>query len=245
MAMIKPPRKPLSNLKINFEAAWEELLKGLHILGEIYDEEGKCVEQTIRDKMVELEEKHKNMVTLKQRSNPEIVDYCIKKSVEAQMENIYLKKKLKEKYQGPKIPMERYDNGMFKDAKRQWKALPETAGKSEIYCKDRVCPSPKRRFVIIDETVKNPESKLFHIHLVTITGDSIEFNLNMKVTEKKFEYYKSAFNKGENISWHGLKMRIVELNYNYPESDYAKEGMTFRYLRRTKDEMDSRFSEHL
>jgi hypothetical protein len=146
--------------------------------------------------MDELEKKHKNMITIKRRSNPEIVDYCIKKSVEAQMENIHLKKELRE---------------------QKRKMIFRNIGYSKFL-----------------EKAEKPKRKLFDVHLITITDDSLEFNLDMKVTAKKFEYYKNAYNKGENISWHGLKMRIAELNYSYPEGD-IKEGMTFRYLRREED----------
>ena len=87
MAKLKP-----MNPTINYEAAWMELKEKC---GNTYIEpiEG---EANLNKAMQEIEKKHKNVIIIKRRSDSEIVDYCIKKSVEARMENIHLKKKLRE-----------------------------------------------------------------------------------------------------------------------------------------------------
>lgn len=266
MAILKP-----KDLTINYEGAWKELYKviprcAIHLFA------GEGTESIyIEEKMNNLEKKHKNLITIKRRSNPEIVDYCIKKSVEAQMENIHLKRKLREqkglaitkegfgKYKEPERKLSnvegiiRIDEKERKPEKIQSKSMRflneiERAlykknttydgdvkhiefSNTDRYILDRILELK----ILIPEIKKKPKRKLFDVNLITITDDSLEFNLNLKVTAKKFEYYKSAYNKGEYISWHGLKMRIVELNYSYPEDD-TRTGMTFRYLRREKDD---------
>ena len=90
MAKLKP-----MNPTVNYEGAWKELKQTLPELRK-YHSFDNIIEASIDDMMRELETKHKNLITLKRRSDSEIVDYCIRKSVEARMEVIYLKRKLRE-----------------------------------------------------------------------------------------------------------------------------------------------------
>lgn len=188
MAVVKPLK-----LTVNFEGAWKEFRREYshkYIHG-ILKKRSTADTHLIVNLMDDLENSYKNVITIGRRTGEEMVDYCIKKSVEARMENIHLKKELRE---------------------QKKRMIFRNVGYSKFI-----------------ETRKKPERKLFKVNLITITDDSLEFNLNMKVTAKKFEYYKNAYNKGENISWHGLKMRIVELNISIspPGVDRGKDKISF------------------
>jgi len=178
MAVVKP-----KNLEVNYEGAWKELENHLELI------DAYVSHSTLLLYMKELEEKHKNMITLKKRTDNEMVDYCIKKSVEAQMENIHLKKKLKECRKGTK---------------------------TEHWIQVR----------ITDEKVKKPERKLFDVHLVTMTKEGFSFTFDWHCTDKKTAYLSNAFKTQEEISWHGLKMWIVELHISIPGTE-GKDKMAF------------------
>ena len=91
MAVLKP-LKPT----VNFEEAWKELMGMIPKFRDFFPGMTGVAVDSFEDKMKELEKKHKNVIIIKRRTDNEMVDYCIKKSVEAQMENIHLKKKLGE-----------------------------------------------------------------------------------------------------------------------------------------------------
>ena len=194
MAVVKP-LKPT----VNFEEAWKEL-KG--ILGRnnlsitIFSGSGTEDVYINEEKMNELEKKYKNIITIKRHSDNEMVDYCIKKSVEAQMENIHLRKKLREMTQSLAIKKRMNQAGYY----------------GQLY--------PKK-----------PERKLFKVHLVCVTGNDLQFVFDWNVTGKKREYLDKAFREREEISWHGLKMRIVEFNISIspPGVSRGEDKETFHY----------------
>ena len=179
MAVVKP-LKPT----VNYEEAWKELKSKY---GTFYKdtEEGRCVGEM----MGMLEIKHKNMITIERRSNPEMVDYCIKKSVEAQMENIHLKKKLRE----------------------QKGLIITKAGFSKFEEPERKLSNVKG-IIKVSEEKREPERNLFKVHLVCLTKDDSQFVFDWEVTEKKLGYLSMAHHKREEISWHGLKWTKDEDN---------------------------------
>ena len=85
MAKLEP-----MNPTVNYEEAWKELRGMLGLMN------ARSLHKTILLQMDEFEKKYKNVITIKRRTDNEMVDYCIKKSVEAQMENIHLRKRIKE-----------------------------------------------------------------------------------------------------------------------------------------------------
>jgi len=92
MAVVKP-----MDLKINYEGAWKELREHLGLM------DARSLYSTLLLYMDELEVKHKNMITIKERTDKEIVEHCIRSSVEAGMENIHLKKRIKELEKNEKL----------------------------------------------------------------------------------------------------------------------------------------------
>jgi len=270
MAVVKP-----KDLKINYEGAWEELRK--RVLPELrkYNSFDNIIEAEINRTMDELEKKHKNIITLKRRSDNEIVDYCIKKSVEAQMENIHLKKKLRECQKGARTEHWIQVNPKVKVREKDVKAYIRVGDKKEKisqsmkflndiesvlykknttyyggithrdfsntdrYILDRVLELkilvPKEMRVPTNAGYnKSPkEQKLFDIHLVTCTEDALQFTFDWHCTDKKTAYLSNAFRTQEEISWHGLKMRIVHLDISYPGIE-GKDKMAFKYEKYNK-----------
>lgn len=86
MAKLKP-----MNPTVNYEEAWMDFKKEWGSV-EIDD----IADRKISEVMEQIERQHKNLITPKRRSDSEIVDYCIRKNIETQMENIHLKRKLRE-----------------------------------------------------------------------------------------------------------------------------------------------------
>ena len=198
MAIVKP-----KNLKINYKEAWEELIKEmknntnpeLH-LGAI----------ATLEVMKELEEKHKNMITLEKRTDKEMVDYCINKSVEARMENIHLKKKLKECREGTKTEHWIQVNSDVKVKKRKESLSQSMKFLNEIeevlyekntsydqgikyinfsdidrYILNRIL---ELKILTSNKTrVRKPERKLFDVHLVTVTKDDLQFTFYWHCTD--------------------------------------------------------------
>jgi len=87
-------------IKVDYEGAWKELRK------DIGDKEIENYEDTRPLKifyiMDDLEQRHThNYIDIRKRSDKEVADYCLKKYAEVYMENINLKKKLKEHKEKP------------------------------------------------------------------------------------------------------------------------------------------------
>lgn len=81
-------------IKIDYERAWKDLKE------EIGDAimEGGMTGTPIKFTMEMFEQKHThNYIDIKKRSDKEIADYCLKKHAEVYLENIDLKKKLRDK----------------------------------------------------------------------------------------------------------------------------------------------------
>ena len=249
MAVVKP-----KDLKVNYEGAWKELegIIGKHTL-HISSAEG--IKQIhIGLKMEWLKKKHKNMITLKRRSDNEMVDYCIKKSIESQMENIHLKKKLREYQKGtgtehwiqvnPNVRVKEKREEVSNQSMQLLREIEEeicnknrtrtdgvihiNMSASDIYIMSRV-----HELMIMIPIKQKPERKLFDVHLVTVTNDDLQFVFDWHCTDKKTAYLSNAFKTQEEISWHGLKMRIVDLNIRYPGTE-GKDKMAFQYEKYSK-----------
>ena len=197
MAIVKP-----KNLKVNYKEAWEELENHLELIDTYVSH------STLLSYMEELKKKHKNMITLEKRTDKEMVDYCINKSVEAQMENIHLKKKLKEYRKDTKIEHWIQVNSDVKVKKRKeslsqsMKFLNEI---EEVLYKKNTSYDQGIKYInfsdidryILDRIlelkiltpnkirVRKPERKLFDVHLVCITKDNLEFTFDWHCTDSK------------------------------------------------------------
>jgi len=100
-------------IKIDYEGAWKELEE--YFYEKAKSENRKVQEYNIfslnhYNMMKNLEKIHtQNVIELKKRSDKEIADYCLKKYTEIYLENINLKKRLKELDKRP-IKPERMDH---------------------------------------------------------------------------------------------------------------------------------------
>lgn len=84
-------------IKVDYEGAWKELKETIERHISPVD-----MIKTLLPYINELEQKHThNYIDIRRRSDKEIADYCLKKYTELSMENIYLKKELKEYKEEP------------------------------------------------------------------------------------------------------------------------------------------------
>ncbi|MBA7512701.1 hypothetical protein ES705_04709 [subsurface metagenome] len=87
-------------IKVDYEGAWKELKKELNISSTIIRD--AIFTTSLIDMMDNFEQKHThNYIDIRKRSDKEVADYCLKKYAEVYMENINLKKKLKEHKEKP------------------------------------------------------------------------------------------------------------------------------------------------
>ena len=178
-----------AEFKVDFEGAWKELFA--KVGGSV--ESGSMVGTTIGNDMLILENKYRKLNIFSERVNAGKADFFSKKSTEFEMENTHLKKSLRE--------AKRELVGMNAQCKR--------IGEGIIFDSHRY---PRHvRYVRV-----KPKPKLCSIELVGVTDNFLEITLNLDVTEKKYKYYRKALEEGEDISWHGLKMKVSGVTLYLP-----------------------------
>ena len=187
--------------RINFEGAWKELVRELDKSSPI------DLYKTIRVYMAHLEKKHKNIIDIKRvELTADLIDKCVSKRVQCKIENIHLKKNLREANKEIDKLKEGLIAGSFghmmDNAREAFRCMP--------FPRDIRCVQVKVK------------PKLCNIKLVGVTDNLLEIALNLDVTEKKHNYYRKALEEGEEISWHGLKMKILEVILYLPSRENPK-----------------------
>jgi len=81
-------------IKVDYEGAWKGLKE--------YLSKNYITDERIMEVVEKFEQEHThNYIDIRKRSDKEVADYCLKKYAEVYMENINLKKKLKEHKEKP------------------------------------------------------------------------------------------------------------------------------------------------